>query len=65
MMRTRHFSSALELAVALERSVRDDRVRMVICRGADMSCERRPEWWRWTVWMAVGITLTRCGIRPA
>lgn len=24
---------------------------MVVYRGAEMSCARRPEWWQWTVWV--------------
>ncbi len=56
------FVSALNLSIMLEQSSRDDRVRMVVRRGAEMACERRPEWWRWSVWMAAAITLDRCGI---
>lgn len=56
--------SALDLSLRLERSARDERVQIVIFRGAEMASERRPEWWRWTCWMAGALTLHRCGITP-
>ncbi len=52
---------ALRIAHRVVGLVRLDHVASVLRGAAEVSAANRVEWWRWTAWLALGITLRRIG----
>lgn len=55
--------NALLVTQLILESRRLDGIAGALEHAAHMTANKRPEWWRWTCWLALAITLRRIGAR--
>ena len=58
-MSKRWGETVIALAKAIDNDSKHAKVSDVLMTAAAYACEARPPWWRWSVYMAVALTLDR------